>query len=80
MFNSAAGIQQIFAKPVGANGMESYELWFDGTGGVGNGKLKAAKGASNGSVVVSSGFDPVLGQWYHLAFTSMTAARSSSSL
>ena len=63
-FTSAAGNPHLMAKPVGTSFHDSFVIWLNG------GTLRAGVGdGAGGGNGVGIPFSPVLGQWYHIAFT-----------
>jgi hypothetical protein len=59
-----SGLQHIFGKTVGNGRFDSFALWFDGP------SLNAAVGYDgNFAPQLSIQFFPVLGRWYHVAYT-----------
>ena len=70
LFNANTGIRVIFAKPVGNGTFDSFAIWLE------NGNLRGVISDSSGSgPVLSTAFTPVVGQWYHLAYTFDDATR-----
>src|SRR5207249_3742449 len=57
-------VRHVFAKPLGNGTLDSFGMWLY------NGNLNAAVAdASNFGPILSVPFSPVLGRWYHLAYT-----------
>jgi hypothetical protein len=63
-FSSASGVQHVFAKALGSTSGDSYILWLQN--GVLNGMIEDINQANS---VIGVPFSPVIGSWYHLAFT-----------
>ena len=64
LFSANTGIRVIFTKPLGTGTLDSYSLWLE------NGNLKAVVSDTTGfGPVLIVPFTPVVGQWYHLAYT-----------
>jgi hypothetical protein len=64
MFSANTGIRVIFTKPLGGGTLDSFALWLE------NGNLKAGICDTTGSgPALVAPFSPVVGQWYHLAYT-----------
>jgi hypothetical protein len=64
LFFSSGGNQHIIAKPLGSSTADSFVLWYE------NGSLRGAiTDMTGGSSSISSPFAPVVGRWYHVAFT-----------
>src|SRR5439155_4085124 len=64
MFLFSGGVQHVFAKAVGDGGADSYVLWLE------NGNLRGMIcDAGGGNNFLSLPFSPVIGRWYHVAFT-----------
>ncbi len=64
LFTASNGVRVIIAKPFGAGTLDSYGVYLD------NGVLKAFVGdAAGAGSVLQYPFSPVLGRWYHIAFT-----------
>jgi uncharacterized repeat protein (TIGR01451 family) len=61
-------IKVIMSKPVGGGSGDSYALYFEG------GTLLAGVGTAATFAQLSSSFTPVLGTWYHVAYTFDDAA------
>jgi hypothetical protein len=63
-FASLSGVQALFSKAVGSAPHDSFVVWFQ------SGVLNAVTGtvSADGSVL-STSFSPVLGTWYHVAYT-----------
>lgn len=70
LFTAADGLRVIFAKAIGPTYFDSYAVWLE------NGNLRAGIGdGTNSGPVFTVPFSPVLGQWYHIAFTFDDAMR-----
>jgi hypothetical protein len=64
LFFSANGNQHIIAKPLGTGTSDSFVMWYE------NGNLRGlVSDIAGGYSLVSVAFTPVLGRWYHVAFT-----------
>ncbi len=64
MFTAPGGIRVIFTKPLGGGFLDAFSLWLE------NGNLRAVIADATGSgPALSTPFSPVVGQWYHLAYT-----------
>ena len=64
LFNSTSGIRLIMAKPLGAGTANSFALWSD------TGTLTAKiERIGTAAVLLTKAFAPVLGRWYHVAYT-----------
>lgn len=64
LFLSTGGSQGIISKPFGGGTADSYQLWLE------NGSLKGVVSDLTGAgSVINVPFTPILGQWYHVAFT-----------
>ena len=64
MFNSTAGLQAIFGKPLGSGVLDSYALYVSG------GALWGLISDTNGfGPMLSAPFAPALGVWHHVAYT-----------
>lgn len=64
MFTDTNGFRMLMAKPVGSGINDSFALWFN------SGVLYGAEGDETlGGPVLSCPFAPVIGQWYHFAYT-----------
>lgn len=62
--NAVDGLRVMFAKAVGPGYSDSFAVWLE------NGNLRASIGdASSSGPTFTSGWSPVPGQWYHLAFS-----------
>lgn len=64
LFNATNGFRLIMGKPVGSGNLDSFALWL--ADGVINGVVCDSVG---GGPVISFAMLPVIGQWYHLAYT-----------
>jgi hypothetical protein len=64
MFFSSGGNQHIIAKPLGSSTADSFVMWYE------NGNLRGlVSDISGGNSFISASFTPVIGRWYHVAFT-----------
>jgi hypothetical protein len=58
------GVRSIIAKPLGSGSLDSYAIYID------NGNLKAVIADTGGlGSILSYPFSPILGRWYHFAYT-----------
>jgi hypothetical protein len=64
LFTDNTSFHPIMGKPVGSGILDSYFLWFNG--GTLNGSVCDLLG---GGPTLTYTFTPVLGQWYHVAYT-----------
>ena len=64
-FSSAPGssLRTLFGKTVGSGSLDSYVVWYA------NGTLNGAIGNGGSERPVSTSFTPVVGAWYHVAFS-----------
>jgi hypothetical protein len=63
-FDANTGTQVIIAKPLGGAYLDSFAIWLE------NGALKAALANPSGwAPSLATAFTPVVGQWYHVAYT-----------
>ena len=72
-FGASNGRRQIFAKPLGGGGSDSFEFWLETT------TLFAAVADNSGyGPRLGAAFSPVSGRWYHLAYTFDDASKEQS--
>jgi hypothetical protein len=64
LFNATNGFRLIMGKPVGSGNLDSFALWL--SDGVLNGVICDTV---NGGPVISYTMLPVIGRWYHLAYS-----------
>jgi uncharacterized repeat protein (TIGR01451 family) len=63
-FASLSGVQALFSKAVGSAPHDSFVVWFQ------SGVLNAITGTTSADGnVLSTSFSPVIGTWYHVAYT-----------
>ncbi len=65
MFDATpSGVRSIIAKPLGNGSLDSYSIWME------NGYLRAGICDNGGfGSILTYLFSPILGRWYHFAYT-----------